>query len=113
MLALAVGVPLLLWNRPIAQRFVLIGVTASSLFFGFLQASAFVKYGTDGFDEGPWILVKLLQIACLFAACFVVRRRRAEPIPSPPAVRIGLVALAAMCAALMLSALYDQWSQAE
>ena len=61
-LALAVGVPLLLWNGPIAQRFVLIGVTASSLFFGFLQASAVVRYGTDWYDEGPWILVNLLQI---------------------------------------------------
>ena len=112
-LTLAIGVPLLLRNGPVAQRFVLIGVTASSLFFGFLQASAVVRYGPDWYDEGPWFLVKLLQTACLFAACFVVRRRRAEPIPSSPAVRIGLVALAAMCAALMLSALYDQWSQTE
>ena len=40
LLSLAIGVPLLLRNGPVAQRFVLIGVTASLSFFGFLQASA-------------------------------------------------------------------------
>jgi hypothetical protein len=111
-LTLAVAVPLLLGNRPIEQRFVLVGVAASAFFFEFLQASAFVHYGTTGYDEGSWLVVKLLQTVCLVGAIWIVRHRASKSLPSSPPIRVALVAIATACGALVTAATHDEWSSA-
>jgi hypothetical protein len=110
--ALAVAVPLLLSHRPVEQRFVLIGVAASVFFFHFLQASALVRYGTTGYDEGSWIVLKAIQTVCLMGAIWIVRQRAAEPLPSSMRLRVLLVAMAATCGALVVIAMSDQFTEA-
>jgi hypothetical protein len=111
-LTLAVAVPLLLRHRPVDQKFVLIGVTASAFFFEFLQASAVVRYGTTGYDERTWITLKILQTICLLGAIWLVRRAATPSLPSPPWLRAVLVALAAACSVLLIAALRDQFTEA-
>ena len=109
---MAVAVPLFLGDRPVDQRFVLIGVTASAFFFEFLQAAAVVRYGTTGYDEGTWFVLKLLQTVCLLVAIWMVRDRPSRPLPSSPRVKVALIAMAIVCGALLIAAVHDQWSSA-
>ena len=112
-MTLAVGVPVLLGRRPVEQRFVLIGAAASAFFFEFLQASALVRYGTTGYDEGSWFVLKVLQAVCLVAAILAIRRGASLPFTSSTSVRVALVAIAAVSSALIVAALRDQWTQVD
>ena len=111
-LTLAVAVPLVLGHRPVDQRFVLIGVAASAFFYEFLQAAAFVRYGTTGYDEGSWFALKAVQTLCLVGAIWIVRHRAPPSLPTSPGLRAVLVALAFGCGALVVAAIIDQYDQA-
>ncbi len=110
-LTLAIAVPLLLGQRPVEQRFVLLGVIASSFVYEFLQAAASVKYGIDGFDEGSWLLVKVLELGCLVGAYRIVRKRAGEPLSTPPRFRLAMVAIALTAGILVIAATHKEWSQ--
>jgi hypothetical protein len=112
-LTLAIGVPLLMGRHPVEQRFVLAGVALSSFFFEFLQASAVVHYEIDGFNEGTWFLLKVLQTLCLAGAYIVVRRRSAElPLSASRRLRIPLIVIAIGCATSLLIATNGEWNHA-
>ncbi len=112
LLALAVGVPLLLSRHPVEQRFVLAGVTLATFFYEFLQASGTIRYGIDGYDEGSWIIVKVLELGCLVGACWIVRKRSGQPRPPAVRLRLALIAVAILSGALVVGATQKQWSQA-
>jgi hypothetical protein len=112
-LTLAVAVPLFLGHRPVEQRFVLIGVAASAFFYEFLQAAAFVRHGTTGYDEGAWVALKVLSMVCLIGAIWIVRRGASPPPRTTPRVNAVLVAMAIGCGVLVVAALKDQYDQAE
>ena len=111
-LTLAIAVPLLLGQRPVEQRFVLLGVVASSFVYEFLQAAASVKYGIDGFDEGSWLLVKIVELGCLVGAYRIVRKHSGELLSTPTRFRFAQVAIAIMAGILVIAATHKEWSQA-
>ncbi len=87
LLTLAIAVPLFLGKHPVEQRFILAGVAVSTFLFEFLQASGSLRYGTAGFTEGSWVLLKIAQVACLVGAYLVLRKRSSESTSSPPAIQ--------------------------
>jgi hypothetical protein len=111
-LTLAVAVPLFLGHRPIEQRFVLIGVAASAFFYHFLQAAVFVRYGTAGYDEGAWVVLKVLSAVCLIGAIWIVRHDAHPPPRTTPRINAVIVAMAIGCGVLVVAALKDQYDHA-
>jgi hypothetical protein len=113
MLTLAIAVPLFLGRHPVEQRFVLAGIAVSTFLFQFVQDSASLVYGTEGYSEGSWYLLKIVEVACLVGAYQVLRRRSSGSISSPPRFRIPLVVIAIGCAALLVPATHDEWADAQ
>lgn len=111
-LTLAIAVPLFLGSRPVEQRSVLAGLVVASFCHELLQASATVRYGADGYDEGSWFLVKILEIGCLSGAYWIVRKRSGGSRPSAIRYRIPLMAIAAASGVLLLLASHKEWSEA-
>lgn len=114
-LTLAILVPLALGRRPELRRAVLVGVTISTICFEFLLASATFRFGTNGIHESTWFVAKVVESACLVAACLVVRPRvasgaldRARPSAE---VRNLLLVPALGCTAVVLAAMRDEWSR--
>jgi peptidoglycan/LPS O-acetylase OafA/YrhL len=75
----------------------------------FLQGSVVLRYGTTGYDEGTWFIVRLLQSACLLGACWSVRHGAGALIWASRSVRVVLTALAAVCGVLLTAATVAQW----
>jgi hypothetical protein len=113
MLTLAIAVPLVLGRHPVEQRFVLAGIAVSTFLFQFVQDSASLVYGTEGYSEGSWYLVKIAEVACLVGAYQVLRKRSSGSISSPPRFRLPLVVITVGCAALLTAATHKEWVDAQ
>ena len=112
LLTLAIAVPLFFGQRPIVQRFMLGGVVAATAVYEFLQSSATIRYGTKSYDEGSWILVKLIEVGCLVGAYRVLRKGLVEPPPATSRYRSLLVAIAIGSGVLLILATIKEWSDA-
>ena len=110
LITVATAVPLFLRRYPVERRFVLLGIAVST-FFEFVHASGSVRFGTDGYDERSWNLVRIAEIACLIGAYLILRKRSSESIPaSPRRYRVPLASIAIGCGALLVAATYAEWS---
>lgn len=105
---LAVGIPLLLSHRPEERRAVLAGVTVSTVVFEFLHEAVFVRYSPEGFKEGSWVLVKLVQIACAVVAYGLLVRRGNVSAPEKRSYWVPLSVVAVVGAVLTFVATRDE-----
>ena len=112
LLTLAIAVPLFLGQRPIVQRCMLAGVIVATAVYEFLQSSATIRYGTKSYDEGSWILLKLIELGCLVGAYRVLRKRLVESPPAASRHRSVLVAIAIGSGVLLILATIKEWSDA-